>query len=62
MPLSVGPGRTRARAWVSSKIVAGFIRRRRFIMAGLSTWKQPIVRAARSGRVRRRSPGGRPPA
>jgi hypothetical protein len=48
MPLSVGPGRMRARATTRSRRSTGFIRRRRFIMAGLSTWKQPVVRALRS--------------
>ena len=58
MPLSVGPGRTRARAWVISWMSTGFIRRRRFIMAGLSTWKQPTVRAARSVAYVAASPDG----
>ena len=58
MPLSVGPGRTRARAWVISWMSVGLIRRRRFIMAGLSTWKQPTVRAARSVAYVAASPGG----
>ncbi len=58
MPLSVGPGRIRARAWVISWMSAGFIRRRRFIMAGLSTWKQPTVRAERSAAYVAASPGG----